>query len=174
MVLDQLNPGARILDLGCGTGTPTAVYLLERGFRVVGLDSSAKMLEIARRVAPEAELIHGDILEADFSDVERFAAIIAWDSLFHVERGRHREVFGKLHGWLEDDGWLVLSVGGSSEEGFTSEMFGHSFFYSGHEPRECVRMLETEGFYVKRWEVDQPQSRGHVAIVANKPCQVRR
>jgi len=37
----------KILDIGCGTGTP-ARYLVERGYEVVGIDESEKMLEVAR------------------------------------------------------------------------------------------------------------------------------
>jgi hypothetical protein len=45
-------------------------------------------------------------------------------------------------------------------------MFGHTFFYSGYEPDETVRLLEAAGFTVELCEVDDPSSRGHVAIVA--------
>lgn len=44
---------ALVLDLGCGAGAE-AVWLARRGHRVVGVDSSAPALEIARRRADEA------------------------------------------------------------------------------------------------------------------------
>ncbi len=37
----------KILDIGCGTGTPTR-HLVERGYEVIGIDESEKMLKIAR------------------------------------------------------------------------------------------------------------------------------
>jgi ubiquinone/menaquinone biosynthesis C-methylase UbiE len=40
-------PGDRILDLGCGTGDD-AVHLISRGVSVLGVDSAASMIEIAR------------------------------------------------------------------------------------------------------------------------------
>ncbi|MBI1785579.1 MAG: class I SAM-dependent methyltransferase [Nitrospirae bacterium] len=169
ILLQQLMPGAKILDLGCGAGEPIARYLLRQGFRVVGVDRSEKMLELAKRLIPQADLIHADMLEVDFDD--RFAAIIAWDSIFHTERRHHQAIFGKLHKWLEPGGWLLLSVGGSASEdgeGFTSEMFGQTFFYSGYAPEESIRLLEAEGFQIKLWKVDDPSSRGHVAIIARK------
>lgn len=169
ILLQPLAPGSKILDLGCGAGEPIARYLLQQGFRVVGVDRSEKMLELAKRLIPEAELIHADILEVDFND--RFAAIIAWDSIFHIERRHHQTIFGKLHKWLEPDGRLLLSVDGSASddgEGFTSEMFGQTFFYSGYAPEESIRLLEAEGFQIELWEVDDPLARGHVAIIATK------
>ena len=79
-VLEGLPPQVKVLDLGCGTGNPIAKHIVERGFRVVGVDQSKKLLEIARTVVPEADLIHADMVEIQFN--EKFAAAVAWDSVF--------------------------------------------------------------------------------------------
>ena len=150
LLLDRLAPGGRVLDVGCGTGEPVARHFAERGFRVVGVDESEKMLEIARRVVPGAEFVRADMCELSLDG--GFAAAIAWDSLFHVGRERHREIFRKLHGLLDPGGWLVLSAGGSGHEGFTSEMHGRPFFYSAHEPAETLLLLTGEGFTVELCE----------------------
>ena len=171
MILEGLQPGARILDLGCGTGSPVALYLISQGFRVLGVDRSMKMLEVARRAVPEAELIRGDMLELELGC--QFAAAIAWDSIFHVERLHHRTIFRKLHQWLEPGGRLLLSIGGSGGEEFTSEMFGHTFFYSGYEPDVTLALLMAEGFRIDLWEVDDPSSRGHIAVIASKEAHIR-
>jgi ubiquinone/menaquinone biosynthesis C-methylase UbiE len=65
LVLDGVQAGAKILDLGCGTGNPIAKYILHRGYQVIGVDQSEKMLEIAKQVIPEAALIHGDSRDLD-------------------------------------------------------------------------------------------------------------
>jgi cyclopropane fatty-acyl-phospholipid synthase-like methyltransferase len=166
LVLRGLERGARILDLGCGTGVPVARYLVGNGFRVVGVDESRGMLEVARREVPEAEFLQSDMREVEFA--EPFAAVIAWDSVFHVARVDHQAVFQKISGFLRPDGRLLLSAGGSGHEGFTSEMFGHTFFYSGHEPDETLRLLSAAGFEVELCEEDDPSSRGHIAVVARK------
>lgn len=183
-VLENLAAGAKVLDLGCGTGEPVAKYIVGKGFRVIGVDQSEKMLEIARRVVPAAEFIQSDMVEMELTD--KFAAAVAWDSVFHVERRHHQTVFRKLADALENGGRLLLSTGGSgvdasmvdstsvasSElEGFTSEMFGHTFFYSGYEPDITRRLLEAEGFEIEMWEVDDPSSRGHIAVIARKAAQ---
>jgi cyclopropane fatty-acyl-phospholipid synthase-like methyltransferase len=165
-VLEGLPSGARVLDLGCGTGDPIAKYIVEKGFRVIGVDQSEKMLEIARKVVPEAEFIQSDMINVQLAD--RFGAAIAWDSIFHVERQSHSGIFHKLAKSLEPGGRLLLSVGGSGADDFTSEMFGHSFFYSGHEPEVARELLEAEGFEIELWEVDDPSSRGHIAVIARK------
>lgn len=166
LILEGLAPGARVLDLGCGTGEPIARHLAERGFRVVCVDESARMLEIARRVVPGAELVRADMRGLRLEGT--FAAAVAWDSLFHVEREHHREVFRTLWALLDAGGRLLLSAGGTGHEGFTSEMYGRDFFYSAHEPAETARLLASEGFAVELCEEDDPSSRGHIAVVARK------
>jgi cyclopropane fatty-acyl-phospholipid synthase-like methyltransferase len=145
-------------------------------FHVVGVDQSKELLKIAKSVVPEAELIHSDMIEIQFA--ESFAAAVAWDSVFHVERKYHSAVYRKLANALEIGGRLLLSVGGSDAEdsasddsgaeGFTSEMFGHAFFYSGYAPQVARKQLEAEGFEIEVWEVDDPSSRGHIAVIGRK------
>jgi cyclopropane fatty-acyl-phospholipid synthase-like methyltransferase len=178
-ILEGVQRGSRVLDLGCGTGEPVAAHLVRRGFRVVGVDQSEKMLEIARRVVPEAELIRADMVDVELNG--KFAAAVAWDSVFHVERRHHAAVYRKLADALEDGARLLLSAGGSDAcededsargdadaEGFTSEMFGHTFFYSGYAPKVARSLLEAAGFEIELWEVDDPSSRGHVAVIARR------
>jgi SAM-dependent methyltransferase len=170
-VLEGLPPQAKVLDLGCGTGNPIAKHIIARGFRAVGVDQSSKLLEIARTVVPEAELIHGDMVEIQFA--EKFAAAVAWDSIFHVKRKHHSAIYRKIAGSLEPGGRLMLSVGGSGAEdsgaeGITSEMFGQTFFYDAYAPRLARQLLEAEGFEIEVWEVDDPSSHGHIAVIAKK------
>jgi SAM-dependent methyltransferase len=54
--------GRSLVDVACGTGT-FLQEMARRGWRVAGLDSSAAMLELARRRVPEAEAL----LEADMA-----------------------------------------------------------------------------------------------------------
>ena len=173
-ILEDLPPKAKVLDVGCGTGNPIAKHIVACGFRVVGVDQSKEMLKFAKTIIPEAEFIYGDMVEIQFA--EKFAAIVAWDSIFHVERQHHSAIYRKLADSLDLGGRLLLSVGGSDAEdsddsgskGFTSEMFGHTFFYSGYAPKIARQLLETEGFEIEVWEVDDPSSRGHIAAIAKK------
>ncbi len=65
--LSRLKSGARVADLGCGSGTFTA--RLERaGYDCVGLDISAKLIAVARRKYPEIEFAEGDIEQLPFPD----------------------------------------------------------------------------------------------------------
>ncbi|WP_258905862.1 class I SAM-dependent methyltransferase [Actinokineospora sp. UTMC 2448] len=65
-ILDGL-PAGDALDAACGTGR-YARLLVERGHRVVGVDSSPEMLDKARERVPGAEFLVGDLRELPVGD----------------------------------------------------------------------------------------------------------
>lgn len=66
----QIGPGDRVLDVGCGTGAVARAAAQRVGVegRVVGLDLNPRMLEVARRVAPEIEWREGDAGDLPFEN----------------------------------------------------------------------------------------------------------
>ena len=75
-----LMPGGSALDVACGSGKLTAelAKLARPVGRVVGLDFSPHMLEVARRDHPGIEFIEGDALKLPFEDASFDAATIAF------------------------------------------------------------------------------------------------
>jgi SAM-dependent methyltransferase len=59
MRLSGLPRGARVVDLGCGSGVFTAL-LRRNGFDSVGVDISPKLVALGRRKYPGLELMEGD------------------------------------------------------------------------------------------------------------------
>ena len=57
--LSGLPAGARVADLGCGSGVFTEL-LRRRGYQSVGLDISPKLIALGRAKYPGLELIEGD------------------------------------------------------------------------------------------------------------------
>ncbi|MBX9624640.1 MAG: class I SAM-dependent methyltransferase [Gemmataceae bacterium] len=163
-LVGPLAPGAAVLDVGCGCGEPVAAYLAGRGFRVTGLDGSARMLDHARRAVPAGVFVHGDMRTADPGGP--FDAAVAWDSVFHLPPADQTRMFARLAGWLVPGGRLLISLGGTADAGFTSDMHGQTFFYAAHPPAAALGLLVAAGFAVEHWEVDDPDSRGHVAVLA--------
>jgi glycine/sarcosine N-methyltransferase len=56
----ELAPGARVLDLACGTGAYSTA-LAARGLAVTGIDLSAELVERGRRRGGRASLLVGDM-----------------------------------------------------------------------------------------------------------------
>jgi demethylmenaquinone methyltransferase/2-methoxy-6-polyprenyl-1,4-benzoquinol methylase len=72
-----VRPGDRVLDACCGTGD-LALASARTGARVTGVDFSERMLERARRKAPEVEWVQGDALALPFSDGSFDAATVGF------------------------------------------------------------------------------------------------
>src|ERR1051326_3049472 len=72
-----VQPGDRVLDAACGTGD-LAIIAAKAGGSVTGLDFSERMLERARRKAPELEWVHGDLLALPFAESSFDAATVGF------------------------------------------------------------------------------------------------
>jgi demethylmenaquinone methyltransferase/2-methoxy-6-polyprenyl-1,4-benzoquinol methylase len=72
-----VRPGDRVLDACCGTGD-LALAAARAGGRVTGLDFSERMLERARRKAPQLEWVRGDLLALPFPDGSFGAATVGF------------------------------------------------------------------------------------------------
>jgi demethylmenaquinone methyltransferase/2-methoxy-6-polyprenyl-1,4-benzoquinol methylase len=83
-VRQAVRPGDRVLDACCGTGD-LAVAAREAGAgEVVGVDFSERMLERARRKAPELEWVQADVLALPFEDAS-FDSVVVGFGVRNVE-----------------------------------------------------------------------------------------
>jgi ubiquinone/menaquinone biosynthesis C-methylase UbiE len=80
--LSGLPPGARVVDLGCGSGV-FANLLQRRGYRCSGVDLSPKMIAIARAKFSGIEFIEGDIERLPFADAS-FDGVLLSGVLHHL------------------------------------------------------------------------------------------
>lgn len=69
VVFDQVGvrPGARLLDVACGSGL-AAEFAARRGAAVTGLDASESLVEIARARTPDGDFRVGDMFALPFAD----------------------------------------------------------------------------------------------------------
>jgi demethylmenaquinone methyltransferase/2-methoxy-6-polyprenyl-1,4-benzoquinol methylase len=75
-----LSDGGSALDVACGSGKLTAQLAQRAGSegRVVGLDFSVEMLEVARRDHPGIDFVEGDALNLPFDDASFDVSTIAF------------------------------------------------------------------------------------------------
>lgn len=155
----RLEPGAWILDLGCGSGAGSTRQLAE-DFGVVGVDLSMEQLRLARMSAPGVALVRGDLTEVAFRPGS-FDAVVALYSLGHVPRGQHGAIFEAIAGWLRPGGLALLTLPTGDDPGTVEEWLGVDMFFSGHPVDVSRRLLTDAGFELLVDEVvtiREPQS----------------
>lgn len=108
-LLPNLNQGASILDLCCGSGQ-LIKPLIKAGYCTSGLDGSESMLACAQRNAPEAKYILADA--RTFTLPNPVDAIVSTSaSLNHIETmGDLAQVFSRVYNSLKDEGWFLFDV----------------------------------------------------------------
>ena len=101
--------GKRVLDLGCGYGWH-CIYAAQQGaLRVVGVDLSEKMLEMAREKTafPQATYLRAPIEEISFAK-DSFDIVLSSLALHYVTS--FEEVVERVRNCLTVGGWFVFSV----------------------------------------------------------------
>jgi ubiquinone/menaquinone biosynthesis C-methylase UbiE len=99
--------GCRVLDVGCGPGT--VVRQLAQGFAVeaVGIDPSAKMIEVARaEVGDQGEFHVGPAEELPFESDSFDGVVMRW-VVHHLDRS---PAFAEIHRVLRPGGRLVVTT----------------------------------------------------------------
>lgn len=110
----HLEPGMRVLDVGCGPGRHS-LSLARRGFEVVGVDRSDEFVRLAREAATAAGLSSASFECADVRDLahagEFDAAICLCQGGFGLLGGRDEtDVFGRIARTLRPGGRLAVSA----------------------------------------------------------------
>lgn len=145
----------RIFDFGCGTGRLTA-QIAKHGSRVVGLDPSPDMIEVARQKHPTLNFFQADIFT--YTPTDQFDAVFSSDVLHWIPDPR--PTLRELYRMLLPEGRMVAECGARGNvERIRSEI--HAVLEeTGYDPveldpwyfpprEEYVEHLEACGFQVE-------------------------
>ena len=125
-----LSPASLVLDVGCGNGVPITRALLDAGHHIVGLDSSAAMLDRFRGNLPRTPAVRAIVEYAPFADAS-FDAAIAWGMLFHLTVERQRRAIEEVSRVLRPRAPFLFTAGGGAGHGdeAVGVMNGVTFHY---------------------------------------------
>ncbi|MEU1183420.1 class I SAM-dependent methyltransferase [Streptomyces sp. NPDC005820] len=150
-LLASLPPGARVLDLGCGTGLPTARRLADGGCAVVGIDLSAGMVALSRRHVPSGEFHRADIADLRPGgplDLGRFDAVAAFFSLLMLPRAEIPVALRTVHELLVPGGLFALSMVEADVDDFSIPFIGSTIRVSGYLRDELREVVEGAGLEI--------------------------
>ncbi len=120
--------GAKILDLGCGTGLELEYYFrLNPSVRVTGIDLTESMLNALKNKFPEKDLtlICGSYFDVPF-DENTFDVAVSVESLHHFTKDEKIPLYTKLCKSLKDGGYFILTdyfaLTNEDEQAFRNEL----------------------------------------------------
>lgn len=117
----ELEPGHRVLDLGCGTGTLTRLVAPRvPGGRAVGLDGDMALLRRARAKAapvPGLTWVHG-LAEALPFPPGSFDRVLSTLVFHHLTDGQKQRALAQVHALLAPGGELHLADWGLPQDGW--------------------------------------------------------
>ncbi|MEU1421707.1 methyltransferase domain-containing protein [Kitasatospora sp. NPDC005751] len=166
-LLARLEPGAAVLDIGCGTGDPTVRQLTAAGMRVTGIDLSDVMLTLARAAAPNgpfAPAFHRiDMYDLATRRADRawnlpdlgprgrgtFDAVTAFFSLILLPQEEIPTVLTRLRALLRPGGLLALGMVEADLDHVPLPFLGRELRISGYLREDLERVLVESGFAVE-------------------------
>ncbi|MGH3760450.1 class I SAM-dependent DNA methyltransferase [Actinophytocola sp.] len=143
-LIEQLGRPARVLDLGCGSGLPTAKQLLDAGIEVVGTDESAVMLELAEAQAPGGTYLQRDLRE--LSDLGEFDAAVAFFSLLMLTRSDIPPLLRQLREQLRGPRLLLIAMVLGDFDRFPISFLGVPTEVCAYPPDDLRKVLSDADF----------------------------
>jgi len=135
-------PKTEMLELGCGTGHWTE-YFLKQNFKIIAIDTSEPMLDIALKKNLKAKFINGNSENLPFAD-NSYSVISSITMIEFVEN--QDTVFSEIYRVLKPKGWFILgSLNAKSilaKNKNNDESFRNALFLT---PNELERKLDFFG-----------------------------
>ncbi len=160
-----------ILDLGCGPGKDAAIFIKNEA-RVIGVDLSKKMIEIAKKRVKGADFKVMDITSLSFKN-NYFNGIWARASLLHLKKREIPKAIKEAYRVLKKDGIIYAGVKKGTGEGFVADKRYNDVekFYSFFSKKEIEKMLEKEGFKIIESYINRHDKKHDTNLWINVFCR---
>jgi SAM-dependent methyltransferase len=166
-LVTQTPSGSRVLDVGCGTGLPTARMLCDAGLSVTGIDISSVMLDLARKNMPEAEFHCLDVVDLEPS-LGPFDATVAFFSLLMLPRSEFALALRRVGSLLRPGGAFFLAMVEADVDDVPIPFLGTTLRVSGYRRADLAHVLESNGF-----AVDDIHDRTYAPVGPGAPPEVQ-
>jgi ubiquinone/menaquinone biosynthesis C-methylase UbiE len=107
-LFETLPEGAKVLDVGCGTGEHL-VRAVKAGFEACGVEPAPAMLDFARKNVPKADLRQGIATDLPFGDGE-FDLVIMVEVLRYLDRPDTETALKEARRVLKPGGRLMVTL----------------------------------------------------------------
>jgi cyclopropane-fatty-acyl-phospholipid synthase len=154
----MIEPGMKVLDIGCGWGGMGLELAGRYGADVAGVTLSTEQLAIAQGRAKDANLDHRARFSlTDYRDVQGpFDRVVSVGMFEHVGAPNFRTYFQQVSRLLTDDGVaLIHSIGRRTTPGVTQPWIAKYIFPGGYIPAlsEMIAAIEEAGLWITDVEI---------------------
>jgi SAM-dependent methyltransferase len=160
-----LPDDASVLDIGCGMAEPIAGYLIGKGCRVTGIDSSQRMIELCKARFPSQNWIVADMRALSLDN--KFDGLIAWNSFFHLTPNDQRGMFAVFRNHAAPKAALMFTSGPSHGEAIGT-FEGEPLYHSSLDGDEYRELLAGYGFRVASHVAEDRDCNGHTVWLAQR------
>ena len=162
-LLDLIEDGSDLLELGCGGGSPATMRLAER-HRLLGVDISPRQVERARERVPNASFECADATELAL-EPGSFDAVVSLFMLGHVPRAEQAPLLGSIASWLCDGGYLLATLGtATADDVVDDDWLGAPMFFASFDEAAGRRLLADAGFGLIESRVIPVEEPGHGVV----------
>lgn len=144
-LLERLPPRARILDVGCGTGLPTAAQLAGEGHDLTGIDQSAGMIELARKNVPSVRFEQKNL----FGATGEYDAVVAFFVLLMLRLEEIPRALSYVHSLLRPGGYFCLSMVEADLDDLPISFLGQEVRVSCYLRDDLRDEVEKAGFVIE-------------------------
>jgi len=141
-----LPADARLLDLGCGGGKD-AGDLVQRGYRVVGLDRTSALLSAGRRRYRSLPLIRADLRQPPFHAMS-FDGLWAAASLMHLPKPVARRILTDLSRLIRPGGLFAATVTYGVKSRIVTDGWAPGRYFARWKKDEFARAVRRAGWSI--------------------------
>jgi cyclopropane fatty-acyl-phospholipid synthase-like methyltransferase len=162
--------GARLLDIGCGTGRPVCWALATAGHDVLGIDISIAMVEAARERVPAARFEQVDMRDFIASAAEEYydAVTVYFSMIAGVTQEEIRQLIAGVHRLIRPGGFFVFASVPVPADKLQIKFMGRPVQVSNLGPQEAVEWIKKVGFQVEHEEVTKFTPKGVEADICTR------
>lgn len=106
-VLKDLKPGAKVLDVGCGTAHLTN-WIKQQGFDVTGVEPSEEMLKLAKENFPEIKIVNSIASALPFED-DQFDLVVSFEVLRYLDKAENIKSYREFYRVLKPGGRFFIT-----------------------------------------------------------------
>ncbi|MCX6808026.1 MAG: cyclopropane fatty acyl phospholipid synthase [Patescibacteria group bacterium] len=147
-----LQPGMKVLDIGCGWGSFAKFAAEKYGAKVVGITVSKEQAELGKKMCAGLPI---ELRLQDYRQLKgQFDRVVSLGMIEHVGHKNYRDYMEVAHRCLKESGLFLLHTIGSNNTVFTADAWVSKYIFpNGHLPsiRQIGKSIE-KLFVMEDWQ----------------------